>query len=73
MDNELNELFRWLKIHGLNSKVPTTLEDLSKRSMLDLSGNKIRELPECIGALENLSVLNLSNNRLSKLPKSIKE
>jgi Leucine-rich repeat (LRR) protein len=39
---------------------------------LDVSANKLKTLPECIGNLSNLYELDVEENCLSSLPKSLK-
>ncbi len=42
-----------------------------QRTILDLSGQGLTEIPEAIGQLQNLNILNLSNNQISNVPEAI--
>lgn len=56
-------LFKTIVDESHNLKSPIT--------HLDLTGNKIETLPDCIGRLTSLQSLNLSSNPLQSLPCSI--
>lgn len=45
--------------------------DLTQVTHLDLSSNKLTELPPSLDKMINLEYLNLSDNQLTSLPKSI--
>jgi Leucine-rich repeat (LRR) protein len=45
--------------------------DLSKVTHLDLSGNRLTELPPSLDKMVNLQFIDLSNNQLESLPRSI--
>ncbi|OUM60697.1 hypothetical protein PIROE2DRAFT_62984 [Piromyces sp. E2] len=51
--------------------LPTSIGNLNKLKILDLSYNKLESLPDSIGNLKNLNELNLSFNYLKTLPDSI--
>lgn len=51
--------------------VDTTLMSLTGLRYLELSDNKLAELPEGINAWQQLQVLHLSGNRLTELPQSM--
>ena len=71
MDAKYEELFDWLKLHGVieaKEQEEKSLNQILSLTTLDLSGCKLTFLPKSIGALYNLEYLILSSNQLSELP-----
>jgi GTPase SAR1 family protein len=56
---------------GELTTIPAEVFDFVWLEKLDLSYNRLSELPDSIGNLQNLSVLYLTNNQLIELPASI--
>jgi Leucine-rich repeat (LRR) protein len=70
--------FPFLEVIDLSFNMIELLQESGIRSMhvllsLDLKGNLLRELPECISALSSLTKLDVSNNLLSTMPESISD
>jgi Leucine-rich repeat (LRR) protein len=58
-----------LKLHKLlHHRLPDTLVVFSNLRWLDISKNKLKEIPASIGKLENLEYLNASKNKLRSVP-----
>ena len=53
--------------------LPTSIQKLNQLEWLDLSGNKLTELPSEIGDLKELRTLNVRKNQLVSLPTSIQK
>ncbi|NET83099.1 MAG: GTPase [Moorea sp. SIO1F2] len=53
------------------TKIPEEVFEIKQIKVLNLSHNKIEELPKYLGNLSNLTWLNLSHNQLSNLPESL--
>jgi len=51
--------------------VSSVIEQLSNLRVLDLSDNRIEELPTWIGSLSQLRELNVRNNRLTSIPQEL--
>lgn len=66
---EWDRLKTWLDQYGAIDDNVTKPEEIVR---LDLSGHKLKSLPESFGILSKLLVLNLANNQLSTLPESMK-
>lgn len=54
--------------NALEGTFPMFLCGLEKLELLDLHGNTITGIPECVEQMRSLGVLNVSGNRLSSLP-----
>ena len=68
----LNELLIWADVHNISEKqLPRNKQTILAMKELDLSYNKLTELPESIGRLTNLTDLDLSDSNLTELPESI--
>lgn len=70
--------FPALEAVDLSFNMIEVLQESGIRSMqvllsLDLKGNMIRELPDCISVLSTLTKLEISNNFLNTLPESMSE
>ena len=82
-NNELEKLFgeltelgclRSLNLRRNNIKssgIPTELFDLEELTTLDLSHNKLKEVPEGLEKAKSLLVLNLSNNQIEAIPPAL--
>lgn len=73
---ELTELncLRSLNMRRNNIKssgIPHELFDLDELTTLDLSHNKLKEVPEGLEKAKSLLVLNLSNNQIESIPPSL--
>ncbi|EMK11419.1 MULTISPECIES: hypothetical protein [Leptospira] len=51
--------------------IPVEIVDLKKLIRIDLSKNRISNLPDLKAELESVKELSLGENRISKLPKSL--
>ncbi|XAR67979.1 hypothetical protein NMG60_11002945 [Bertholletia excelsa] len=60
-------------VEEVNEEVVGILQDASGKGIerIDLSGRRLRLIPEAFGRLRGLVVLNLSNNQLEAIPDSI--
>jgi Leucine-rich repeat (LRR) protein len=68
--------FPFLEVIDLSFNMIEMMQESGIRSMhvllsLDLKGNLLRTVPECISALSSLTKLDISNNLLSTLPEAI--
>ena len=64
----LTELtIRWNKL----TKLPNSIEMLSKLQKLDIGSNQLSQLPESIGMLTDLTELYIDKNHFTKLPESL--
>ncbi|KAL9702468.1 hypothetical protein quinque_005986 [Culex quinquefasciatus] len=54
-----------------SSGIPNELFDLEELTTLDLSHNKLKEVPEGLEKAKSLLVLNLSNNQIESIPPSL--
>ncbi|XP_055619674.1 protein flightless-1 [Toxorhynchites rutilus septentrionalis] len=54
-----------------SSGIPNELFDLDELTTLDLSHNKLKEVPEGLEKAKSLLVLNLSNNQIESIPPSL--
>ncbi|KNC55490.1 uncharacterized protein AMSG_01754 [Thecamonas trahens ATCC 50062] len=72
-DERLDELPREVFKSGLPllSKIPTSLGKLTALTILDLSRNDIKVLPDVFAPMDALTRLNVSSNALTALPDSI--
>ncbi|NEO79069.1 COR domain-containing protein [Moorena sp. SIO4G3] len=68
---ELLDLSNLLDNLSDNSSVLEEVFELKQLKQLNLSGNKIKSIPESLGNLSNLTELDLGNNQLTNLPESL--
>ena len=71
-DSWIDELIAWADANNISEKqFPRDRKEIVNRAKLDLTGNKLTQLPESIGHLHNLTMLVLGINNLTQLPESI--
>jgi hypothetical protein len=71
-DSWMEHLWAWADEYNFDKiKLPRDKLGVTNLQNLDLSSNKLTELPKEIGQLTNLKILKLSNNKLTELPKEI--